>query len=359
MKELIKVLRECSKDEDSFLKLPELFRSLEESADTWKRYLELLERVVRNDYDSILITDLNLDEPGPKIVYVNDGFTRMTGYTREEVIGLTPRILQGEKTDRAVLDRLRDRLSRGEPFFGHTVNYRKDGSEFVNQWDIHPLTDDSGEITHWVSYQHDITERKRSEKSLIDTEVEFDNLHEEAKSTKVDLDENGAILSANRSFRELIGYEGEELRGMAFRDLLAKGNGDSFGELFDPLKQEELEEKVHDLTLASRKGDEIEVFAAGRVLSSDGRRVVRLKLGNRSLQRRIVKMLQTRTRFDELLNKKMDFGYKVYQLEGEYCYAWISESFCNITGISEEQVRDRPVREMVAEEDWPKVRKHF
>jgi PAS domain S-box-containing protein len=89
--------------------------------------------------------------------------------------------LQGPKTDRAVLDILKKRLQEGQSFFGHTVNYRKDGSEFVNQWDIHPLTNEEGEITHWVSYQHDITERKRSEKKVVDAEIEFDRLTEESK----------------------------------------------------------------------------------------------------------------------------------------------------------------------------------
>ena len=98
--------------------------------------LKLLEYAIRNDYDSILITELDLDRPGPTIVYVNEGFTHMTGYTKEEVIGKTPRILQGPKTDRAILERLKRRLIEGQAFFGHTINYRKDGTEFINQWDI-------------------------------------------------------------------------------------------------------------------------------------------------------------------------------------------------------------------------------
>ncbi|MEO9887270.1 MAG: PAS domain S-box protein, partial [Balneola sp.] len=160
--EILELIKSCSKDKASESKLESLFSEILQKYDRTKSHLSLLENATKHDYDSILITELNLKEPGPRIVYVNDGFTKMTGYSREEVIGKTPRILQGEKTDRHVLDRLKKRLIDGQAFFGHTVNYRKDGSEFINQWDIHPLTNSEGEITHWVSYQRDITERQET-----------------------------------------------------------------------------------------------------------------------------------------------------------------------------------------------------
>ena len=117
--------------------------------------------------ESVLITTTELELPGPQIVYANEGFRRMTGYTAEEVIGETPRILQGPKTDRAELDRLRRCLSGGEPFFGgEIINYRKDGSEFLLEWYIVPLRNDAGEITHWMASQRDVTERRAMEEQL-------------------------------------------------------------------------------------------------------------------------------------------------------------------------------------------------
>lgn len=70
-------------------------------------------------------------------------------------------MLQGEKTDRAILDRLKRRLIEGQAFFGHTINYRKDGSEFINQWDIHPLINAEGEVTHWYLINGMLLRRKR------------------------------------------------------------------------------------------------------------------------------------------------------------------------------------------------------
>ena len=92
--------------------------------------LLLLNSAVLQSKEAILITDAELDLPGPRIVFVNPAFTKMTGYTAEEVIGKTPRILQGPRTDKTVLSRLRQTLERGEVFEGEAVNYRKDGKEF-------------------------------------------------------------------------------------------------------------------------------------------------------------------------------------------------------------------------------------
>ncbi|RNC84397.1 MAG: PAS domain S-box protein [Balneola sp.] len=211
-KEILEHLRELSKDESSFSNLKELFAELEKKAVSYKFQLELLENAIRNDYDSILITELDLEKPGPKIVYVNDGFTEMTGYLPEEVIGKTPRILQGPKTDRAILDRLKRRLIEGQAFFGHSINYRKDGTEFINQWDIHPLFNKEGEVTHWVSYQRDVTEKKETAKAIFNTD--FDELLRRAEefTLKFSYAEDGLTITCKyitEGFEDLTGLNKE------------------------------------------------------------------------------------------------------------------------------------------------------
>ena len=122
--------------------------------------LRLLESVVVNANDAVIVAEAEpIDSPGPRIIYVNEAFIRMTGYTPEEVIGKTPRILQGAKTDRQQLDKIRTALETWQPIRAELINYRKDGSQFWVELEIVPVPDEKGWFTHWVSVQRDITDR--------------------------------------------------------------------------------------------------------------------------------------------------------------------------------------------------------
>ncbi len=129
--------------------------------------LRLLESVVVNANDAIVITEAEpIQAPGPRILYVNEAFTRMTGYTLQEVVGKTPRLLQGAKTDRETLTRIRTTLQQWQSDVFELINYRKDGSEFWVELSIVPVADETGWYTHWISVQRDITQRKEVEAML-------------------------------------------------------------------------------------------------------------------------------------------------------------------------------------------------
>ncbi|TGK01712.1 PAS domain S-box protein [Leptospira semungkisensis] len=129
--------------------------------------MNLLRMGIERSNDIFLITEANpIDAPGPKIVYVNEAFERLTGYKREEVIGKTPRILQGPKTDRAILATIRDSISKGQPCFAEVINYDKDGKEYWIEMDIFPITNEKGVTTHLMGIERDTTERKNTEERL-------------------------------------------------------------------------------------------------------------------------------------------------------------------------------------------------
>lgn len=361
MKDFKEFLKTNSKDEDSFNKLLEFFNKLKKEKETTESRLLLLERAISSDYDSIVITTLQLDAPGPEIVYVNNGFTKMTGYSKDEAIGATPRILQGEKTDRAVLDKLKQRLKEGQAFFGHTVNYRKDGTEFINQWDIHPLTDEKGEITHWVSYQHDITERKRSEKKVVDSQVEFDRLKEESKKTLVDIDVQGNIITSNKAFRDLTGFDEEELKVKKVWELLVDEQIESFKHKFDKFKPSDFENITFNLVLVNKKGTEVEVKIKTRLLTIDGQTTLRASFENKSLQKRIMAILKMRnSNIEKMFDIDKDFRYSILP-EGsdQFRFKYLSETFQNITGIPSTQASSLKLDEIIHPEDLKKVHSHL
>lgn len=109
-------------------------------------------------FNAITVTRATDDSGGSEVIYVNDAFTDMTGYSADEVIGKTPGMLQGPDTEQDVLDRLDDKMSAGETFHGQTVNYRKDGTPFDIEWTVRPIQD-NGETTHYVAVQRDVTDR--------------------------------------------------------------------------------------------------------------------------------------------------------------------------------------------------------
>jgi PAS domain S-box-containing protein len=147
--------------------------------------LRMLGAAVEQAKDSIVITDANLELPGPKVVFVNPAFTRMTGFEPEQILGKTPRILQGLKTSRTVLDRLQENLRSGEGFSGETVNYRADGMEFDIEWRVAPLRNSANEITHFVAIQRDITRRKAAEMAIEATQRELRNASRQSGMAEV------------------------------------------------------------------------------------------------------------------------------------------------------------------------------
>ena len=113
--------------------------------------LKILQLLSETSYDSILITDAT---QGAKIVYANKAFKKLTGYAPTEVIGKTPRILQGPGTDKKVIARLAKALKEGGKFEGQAINYRKDGTPFIMVWRVLPVK--AGKQTRfWVAIQRE------------------------------------------------------------------------------------------------------------------------------------------------------------------------------------------------------------
>ncbi|WP_414583957.1 PAS domain S-box protein [Scytonema sp. PCC 10023] len=141
--------------------------------------LRLLQSVVVHTNDGVIISEANPTDPmASPIVYANPAFTQMTGYTLEEVLGKTSRILQGEKTDPATLDKIRTARQSGQPVQVEGINYTKDGREFWVEVNIFPIEDESNQVTHWVSVGRDITERKQTEAALKESEERFRQIAE-------------------------------------------------------------------------------------------------------------------------------------------------------------------------------------
>jgi PAS domain S-box-containing protein len=126
-------------------------KSLEAVMEDAGASLALLQVLAENSFDSILITD---NSPAGKIIYANKAFKKLTGHDPDEVVGQTPRILQGPGTDKKVTERLSEALKTGGKFEGKAINYKKDGTPFIMYWRVIPVKT-GRKITAWVAIQRE------------------------------------------------------------------------------------------------------------------------------------------------------------------------------------------------------------
>lgn len=134
------------------------FNNITERKMTEER-LRLLESAIQQANDSIIITTAGYNPSGSKVVFVNPAFSRMTGYTDEEVMGNPALIQQATIIERSeATDR--------ETFCVETIDFHKNGSQFNLEWQIAPVRDEKGKVKHFIIIQRDITERKRAEEEL-------------------------------------------------------------------------------------------------------------------------------------------------------------------------------------------------
>jgi len=133
--------------------------------------LRLLQACVDRLSDVVIITEAEpFEEPGPRIIFVNDAFVRRTGYTREEALGRSPRFIHAPKSSQPALERIWTALKAGKSTREELVKYTKTGEEIWWEVEIAPVTDDSGRSRYFVAIERDVTERKRAEKALRKSE---------------------------------------------------------------------------------------------------------------------------------------------------------------------------------------------
>lgn len=177
----------------------------------------LLDRAVAASSNGIVITDPKV--PDNPIVYVNPAFERISGYGVDESMGRNCRFLQGEERDQPALEELRVALREERECRVVLRNYRKDGTPFWNELYVSPVHDEEGRLTNFVGVQNDITERRRIEEVLRESEERFRATFEHAAVGAAQVGIDGRWLRVNRRLCEIVGYRQDELLQMTFQDI--------------------------------------------------------------------------------------------------------------------------------------------
>ncbi|MDY7083283.1 MAG: PAS domain S-box protein, partial [Halobacteria archaeon] len=186
--------------------------------------LFLKERAMDAAPIGITISETTNDDGDNPLVYVNEGFTELTGYPAEEIIGKDCRFLQGEKTESEPVAEIRRGIDNEEPVSVEIRNYRKDGTEFWNRVDIAPVYDENDELVNFVGFQRDITERKEYEKKL----KQFKKAAEHAGYAIYVTDKDGKIEYVNPEFERVTGYSKDEAIGETPSILKSEERGEEY-----------------------------------------------------------------------------------------------------------------------------------
>ncbi|MCS6904027.1 MAG: PAS domain S-box protein [Bacteroidia bacterium] len=148
--------------------------------------IELLSLVASKTDNAVIITDRF-----GNIEWVNDGFERISGYRKEEVIGKKPgSFLQGKDTDKATVARIAENLRKKISFTEEILNYTKDGKPYWLQLSITPILNERGELEKFIAIESDITERKANEQKILQSKQELEKTLQELQMTQ-----NQLILS--------------------------------------------------------------------------------------------------------------------------------------------------------------------
>jgi two-component system cell cycle sensor histidine kinase/response regulator CckA len=179
----------------------------------WGR-LDLMESAVVHARDAVIVLEAEpTGGPGRSVLYVNEAFTRMTGYTADEVVGRSLHFLRGPKSCPVTLARIKDALDTDSPLQVDLLNYRKDGAEVWVELSLVPVRDGSGRCRHWVMIQRDASDRKRAAEALTHSEELLRGMFETAAAGVSVTDARGVFVSANPAFAAMLGRPVEEVVG--------------------------------------------------------------------------------------------------------------------------------------------------
>ena len=157
----------------------------------------LFRAIIENTNDAVVMTEADsFSGPDhPQIIYVNSAFKQLSGFESEEVIGKTPRILQGDDTDLAVRADIRRALEKEKHFNGELLNYSKEGKPYWVEINVFPIRNDKGKLLYFGAVERDITERKEFLSKIESTSQRLSLATEAAQIGVWDWDvEKGTLL---------------------------------------------------------------------------------------------------------------------------------------------------------------------
>jgi diguanylate cyclase (GGDEF)-like protein/PAS domain S-box-containing protein len=246
--------------------------------------LRLLESCVVSANDAIVImegisrdvNDTSFDPEDPRIFYVNEAFTKMTGYLPEEIIGKNPSYLRGIDTDPLQVAQIKASFQRENPLRVELINYRKDGTPYWVELNSVPVKDEEGKLSHWISIQRNITERKFMEKALFEEKELAQVTLKSIGDGVITTDSEGRVVSLNPVAETLTGWSTVNAKGLPLTKVMQIIHEATGTPMENTAKIAMTENRIVDMTdysvLIARNNHEFAIdHCASPIHTNDGR----------------------------------------------------------------------------------------
>ena len=197
--------------------MDDLLRDVQHGIDRYRAQVDIrrLSEALRQTQQAIVVADASL-----YFEYVNPAFTRLLGFTPEDVIGQSISLMAVPDTEPNPMQTSAIAAEKGQ-FIGEVLRHSKDGRVVPILLNISPIIDEQGRVLSYVASMTDLTESKRMEVSLRESEEKFRSIGASAKDAVIMLDDNGAINFWNAAAETIFGYSSEEVLGKDLHNLLA------------------------------------------------------------------------------------------------------------------------------------------
>ncbi|MGA2077092.1 MAG: PAS domain S-box protein [Terriglobia bacterium] len=224
-----------------------------------------------------------------RVLWVNPAFTRLTGYSGEEVLGQTMRLLNSGYQDSGFYETLWQTILAGGVWRGELVNQRKDGRLYTDEMTITPVRNAAGDVTHFIAVKQDVTERRRAEEAVRASEERYRELFENASDMVFTTDLKGGLTSLNQVAAQTIGYGREEATGINLRQLVDRRHWHLIDDIRARLLAGDSAATV-ELEVRAKDGRRVMLEVKPRLVYKDGKPVAMQGIGRDITGREVAEM---------------------------------------------------------------------
>lgn len=279
-----------------------------------------------------------ISDTSGRIQYVNRAFIALTGYANEELLGESPRLLQSEETPHEQYQRLWDAIQHGREWRGEIQDRRKDGSLYWALEMISPLRNASGQVTHYLAIQQDITEQRKDKEALAESEERFRKVAKMAGEWLWEQDAEGRYTYSSDAVRDILGFEPEEITGMAYRSLFAIDSAHPTDPTPAPLASNEFHRIIN--CYSRKDGRRVFTESSGAPIFDDAGRLMKWRGIDRDITAE--KEYEDRLRVSDRAIESLHVGITISDARvAGHPNIYVNQALSRITGYSREELLGR------------------